>query len=661
MPENPGPAARLDPARVHRLAGELAELEHRLALARTELLSWPVGAPPEAPAEPPPEAPVEPPPVEPPSVELPAGVLSRGEPGAEEPDGTGTGAAAGPAGEPAAARRIPWRELDLLAWVGGAVTLCGVGLFLALAAGRGWFGPPARLVAGAVLGLVLLALAVRVRRRSGRGPGRAGALALAATGIAALYLDLGAATVGYRYLPVPLGLVLGLLLAGGGLALAGRWRAQPLACGVLLGADLLMPYTLHDTPGRSIPLLVGLVLVPQLAAAPLVRAHGWAVLAVLAAVFPVGYAAPAVLQAALSQSADQRLAATLATAAVFLVGLVTVLVPAGRVPAAGSAVRLLAAPVPLLAIALVWSGGRGALLAGAVAVVLLAPLGVRARWAAYRPLLLTSGSAGLVALFQATALWLHGGTLTGVLLGQATALALLAARLRRPGPLLGTLGYGVIGLAMALDRDLRWAALTRFPAAPGPSALVTALVVALLVLALGVSALLGLVRAGLVDPAHPLAPAVRGLGLPVVAVTALYGAAGAVLTAVLLVAPTRTGFLAGHALITVSWTVAALVLLALGVTRPGPRIAGALLVVAAVAKLALFDLVMLDGLARVAAFVGAGLVLLAAGNRYARRVARATGTPDATVPAEQTDPAAGGGRTVTDVENGEQGGPRSRP
>jgi hypothetical protein len=39
--------------------------------------------------------------------------------------------------------------------------------------------------------------------------------------------------------------------------------------------------------------------------------------------------------------------------------------------------------------------------------------------------------------------------------------------------------------------------------------------------------------------------------------------------------------------------------------------------------------VALDGLARVAAFLGAGLVLLAAGTRYARLVAEAEAEPDA--------------------------------
>jgi predicted membrane protein DUF2339 len=104
-------------------------------------------------------------------------------------------------------------------------------------------------------------------------------------------------------------------------------------------------------------------------------------------------------------------------------------------------------------------------------------------------------------------------------------------------------------------------------------------------------------------------------------VSALYGAAGVVLSGALLAIPGRTGFLVGHALITVSWTIAALVLLLRGIEVVGLRVTGLVLVGAAVLKLVLFDLSALDGLARVGAFLGAGLVLLAAGSRYARRVA----------------------------------------
>ena len=98
-------------------------------------------------------------------------------------------------------------------------------------------------------------------------------------------------------------------------------------------------------------------------------------------------------------------------------------------------------------------------------------------------------------------------------------------------------------------------------------------------------------------------------------------------TLALLVAPDRAGFTAGHALVTVAWTVVALTLLARGISRPALRVTGLVLVAAAVAKLVLFDLVALDGIARVAAFLGAGLVLLAAGTRYARLVAEAAASP----------------------------------
>ena len=73
-------------------------------------------------------------------------------------------------------------------------------------------------------------------------------------------------------------------------------------------------------------------------------------------------------------------------------------------------------------------------------------------------------------------------------------------------------------------------------------------------------------------------------------------AAGLVIALALLVAPSRAGFVAGHAVVTVSWVVVALVLLARGVRRPALRVAGLVLVAAAVAKLVLFDLVALDGL-----------------------------------------------------------------
>jgi uncharacterized membrane protein len=140
--------------------------------------------------------------------------------------------------------------------------------------------------------------------------------------------------------------------------------------------------------------------------------------------------------------------------------------------------------------------------------------------------------------------------------------------------------------------------------------------VSALVLVFAVAALVAGVRVRLVGPDGASAP----LWVPA-GVVGLYGATSLVVTLALLVSDDRGGFTAGHALVTVSWTVLALVLLATGIRRPALRLAGMVLVGGAVAKLVLFDLVALDGLARVAAFLGAGLVLLAAGSRYARLVA----------------------------------------
>jgi uncharacterized membrane protein len=183
----------------------------------------------------------------------------------------------------------------------------------------------------------------------------------------------------------------------------------------------------------------------------------------------------------------------------------------------------------------------------------------------------------------------------------------------RPALLVGG-GFALIGYLGALAGDLPDP--TSVPALPVPF---RGLVVALLVLAAAVAALLAAGRTGLIRADARTAV----LWVPL-ALVALHGATTTAVTAALLVSPDRAGFLAGHALVTVSWTVAALVLLARGITRPALRAAGAVLVAAAVGKLVLFDLLALDGLARVAAFLGAGLVLLAAGHRYARLVARGT-------------------------------------
>jgi len=199
---------------------------------------------------------------------------------------------------------------------------------------------------------------------------------------------------------------------------------------------------------------------------------------------------------------------------------------------------------------------------------------------------------------------------------------------------LDIMGPSVLGYATALLGGMAWIAavqrdapittLVRFTIAPAVPQLVTAVAASALVLALAAALLVAGGRLGWIRPDASRAAIWVPIGL-----VGLYGAAGVVINAALLISPTSTGFTAGHAVVTVSWTVGALVLLARGLRRPALRIAGLVLVAAAVAKLVLFDLVALDGVARVVAFlgVGAGLVLLAAGTRYARLVAEAEQPP----------------------------------
>jgi hypothetical protein len=442
------------------------------------------------------------------------------------------------------------------------------------------------------------------------------------------------ATARYHYLPDAAGLLLGLVVAGGGLGLADRWRAQPLACGAVLGVGLMMPVL---TDG-STPLLVWLALVPQLAAAPVWIRREWTWLAVVAAVFPVLYGSAAVFAVVLGESlsgSPERRPTLLAVAAVFLVGLGLALVGQDRTRSVTVAARLVAASAPVLAMAAVYDGWSGAGLAGSVGLAaLLAAVApgagsptARAKFA--RPDRLTRvasaavAAVAAVAIFEATVLALGGAALTGVLLSQALALVVLAASAGRRGPLLAGMGYGLVGLGLAVFRDAPARALVEFPAQPylsgqpDPRALLTGLTLSVLVVLLAAAVVVAGGRTGLTG----VIAAPAWLWVPA-GVVGLYGAASVVITAALLVVPAEPGFLGGHAVVTISWTLAALVLLASGIDRAAPRLAGLVLIASAVAKLVLFDLVALDGLARVAAFVGAGLLMLAAGSRYARLVAR---------------------------------------
>jgi uncharacterized membrane protein len=506
-------------------------------------------------------------------------------------------------------RRPKLSGFQLLAWVGGAVTLLGVVMLLVLAASRGLFTPPFRIGAGALLGVALVGVALRLHRRESA---RTGALALAATGFATLYLVVVAASAVYDYLPPVAGLAVALVVAGAGIGLADRWRSQLLAAGAVAGAALLAPVLADDW------LLVALALALQLAALPVLLRRGWPVLMLVAAGGPVLYGTVVgVARVGFLVGDVPTIAVVLAA---LVVGLVTAALAARSLPPAPVAVLVAVTPLPAVIAGSALDGWAGGGLVAAAAVALAATAAVT-----HDRVRLVAGVGAVLALLIATLTALDGSALVTVVLAQAALAAVVGAVLRSRFATLTGAGIGLIGTLAAIARPAPPpVAFPEYPYAvagrPDLDALATAAGVAALVLATAVALLVACGRLGWVRADRPSARLWVPIGL-----VALYGAGTLVVVLALLVAPDRTGFTAGHALVTVSWTVAALVLLARGVSRPPLRVAGMVLIGGAVAKLVLFDLVALDGLARVAAFIGAGLLILVAGTRYARLVAEADG------------------------------------
>ncbi|MPZ84641.1 MAG: DUF2339 domain-containing protein [Actinophytocola sp.] len=493
----------------------------------------------------------------------------------------------------------------VLAWAGGVVTLAGVVLLLILAIQRGYLGPLPRVLCGAVLGLGLVGIGMRLHRNPAS---RTGAFALAATGIAVLYLDVIAATVLFGFLPPLAGLVAGLAVAGLGLLLAARWDAQPLAVFVVVCCACCAPFL---TDG-FVPLLLGFLLVLEIGATPVQLAKRWGWLCLAAGIPPV----LATLVTIALSTGGQDDAATVAYLALVTSAAQVLVATVSRPDDDWSVGLLLLAPAPAMLGAV--------LLPKAGAIVLPAAIGVLlvAAWALRRTprFGLAAGAGASVALLQATATALDGSALAIVLLAEALLVALVAQGMRYPAALAAAALFGFAGLSVTLSTALPGDLVGTPPDGQVPlgtvaTAGLTGLLLTVSMLATcRVAGRLGVLTGDTARPAWILGGLV-----------ALYGATGTVLSIGLLVSPDRTGFLLGHVLVTVSWTVGALVLLLRGIDSMPLRVAGLSLVGAALVKLVLFDLSSLDGMARVAAFLVAGLVLLAAGTRYARLVAsRAT-------------------------------------
>lgn len=524
------------------------------------------------------------------------------------PPHTGWNGPSGPAGAAPVQPREPWWQRDgvisrILALAGVGVTLVGVVMLLVLAAQAGLFGPPVRVVSGALLSAGLIIAGARVFGRPG---GRVGGIALTATGFAGLYLDVLAVTTIYEWFPSMVGLVLAMACAAGGVALAMRWRSELLAVIVNVGCAVLAPVL---TEGINLTLVAFLIIFQVAGAFPEMQ-RGWTWIAGVRTT-PVVLALVGIATVQTQYDVDSTF--LIAAFVVAVIGVGSGLVASRRRPKdVVAAVAMGVACLPALVAAGMYEPVTAAVLGTAIAASVVA-----AAFAA-RPLpfhtQITVAVIATIAVFQSCTLVAVdvSSALPFLIVGLTTAAAAVSRELKTALAVSGL--FSVTGLMVFLGdahpMSLAYApsAVRELGAAEVLCALMVIAIVALIGLALRRMNLLN----GEVDT-----PALVALGA-----VAVYAATAFAVAAAVTVSRSEDGFFAGHFIATVLWMVAACSLLALGLRQPAyARLAlggGLTLTAAALVKLFTFDLGALGGMSRAATFLVVGVLLLVAGTKYAR-------------------------------------------
>ncbi|MDJ0394728.1 DUF2339 domain-containing protein [Rhodococcus sp. G-MC3] len=511
--------------------------------------------------------------------------------------------------QPAVAPKQPWWQRDgvisrVLAVAGAGVTLVGVVMLLVLAAQAGWFGPELRVAAGAVFSLALIYIGYRVFGRSG---GRVGGISIAATGIAGLYLDVVAVTVVYEWLEPVIGLIVAFGIAAAGVALAVTWRSQPMAALILSGVAVCAPVV---TGGITVPLLAFFT-ATFIAGFPAQLGRNWPFLNAARTV-PIVIAA--LIGIALAGSVGVTFADALkllvisSVVAVFAIGSSAELLRRNASDLMAT-VMLAAASVPVLLVGALFDRWTRSLVEGAVALLCLVTIAAVTSLPVHaRAVLAAIGSLALLqAVLVSTSVELRPLALLIV------AAALIAATHRSSSKIAFW-----VGAAFAVLGALGFAAVSPPEALTGSDYAVVQFSVVI------AGILLSGIAVGLVIVASELSIVGKNLQTCWVAAGAvsLYALTSATVALGVAALGGETGFIAGHCAATIEWMAAAVALLVHGLRSEiyahTALLAGLSLTAAAVAKLFLFDLVALDGLFRVGAFIVVGLLLLFGGTRYAK-------------------------------------------
>ncbi len=651
-------------ARLGRITAEVGEVRAGLsALARQSGPAVGGQSPGESPAESPwragapPQGTPHPVTPAPSGAPAPAGAPSQPVPAPARPGGPwrppGQDDPAGRYGPPPAHPDRPWQQADrpwrqpwdaaprqsprrrpritaatVIAAIGGSVMLAGIAFLLVVAIQAGLFPPLARVVAAAVLAVVLVGLGLRLQSRHESAttdptahtdpraasdpdgtPVNPGALALVGTGLAAAMLDVIASTTLYLWIPVPAAYMFVGGLALGGMALAGRWSSGLLACLVSAGTMILAPLI---STGVELPIFVAIVGI----ATAILAAELGAAVRVVWSVLPGFLLAGYLSQAALHSRGEQI--ALIATALVFAaVGVgVAWFDTARRRPALENAALVVvptALPLALLPATHLLRPGWPVGLALAAAYLAVAVLAGRTgRDRAHVLLAAVTGFVGS-ALLLLTWVELGGRELTGFAL-TLSALAYVVA-----AGLWGRRWVDLVAAAASVIAVLVYAAVNHPHLALSDRLAVREFTYWDVISAFAITALAVAVTwwARRRLPRESTRVMMVGAVVALAAFSVMVVAAGVVIGDLTGVA--RNGFLAAHLVVTVLWICCAAWL----VLTANPRIAdarrlGFVLGSLALAKLLLLDLATLPGLFRVLSFIAVGAVMLAVAVRYRR-------------------------------------------
>ncbi|WP_165943072.1 DUF2339 domain-containing protein [Gordonia zhaorongruii] len=491
----------------------------------------------------------------------------------------------------------------VLAGVGVAITLAGIVMLLILAAQAGLLRPEIRTAGGGLLAAVLAGLGIHIGRNPAKRPGAAG---LVATGIAGLLFDVLAMSTFYEWLPPVAALAAAGAIAGVGLGVAHVWNSQAMGLMVSIPVLLLAPFV---TAGVTVT-LVGFVLVYAATTLWIQVGRNWFA---LYAVNTAAVVIPAVIYGAMySEPWIETVIAI--TALVVILGSSILLVNTSSCP---SIVALISTAAALPMMFAVHDNGviaAGNLALGA-ALFAAAAFGTYGRVDVDARIMWFIGTAAqlLIAAGYLTDDTYQPSTIitAGTLLAAASY---FARDLQMPVRITATV-FSALGILMLNGYGAVRQVFIADPSGHSDSA------------SLLIGGLLGLIATALLtwswatenrEIALHLSVAGALIGLWLTTTTCLSAAH-------VIVSDAEAAFRAGHAAATVIWGICATAALLWARTLKGTDRtivlgAGLSVMAAAIGKLFLFDLAALDGVFRVIAFIGVGLLLLALGVSYAQKL-----------------------------------------